>query len=110
MEYSIVTNIILNTIVMKLDYIIAVLLGIVGCVIYYFRILINRKLEDYIVLFLTSIGVIGGLKTAWIAVFGIELKNISSEIRFFIFIGGSIIFLVSIYMGTKILNIPLNLF
>jgi len=95
---------------MKLNYIIATILGLAGCIVYYFQTSFQKKLEDYIFIFLTSAGIIGGIKTARIGLYGKELKNVSNDTRFYIFIGGAVIFLVSIYAGARIFHIDIGLF
>jgi len=110
MQLFIVIIIIQSSLVMKIDYIITVLLGIIGCILYYLQDLIQKKLQDYIFLFLTSAGIIGGIKTAKLALYGKQLKNIPDDIRFYIFIGGAVILLGSVYAGTLIFGIDIGLF
>ncbi len=95
----------------KKPYLIAAFLGVSGCIFYPFRIPnCERNLEDYIFIFLASAGIIGGINTAYLGLFGRKLREISDEIRFFIFIGGVAIFMASIYTGSKILEINFPFF
>ena len=110
MQLSIEKIIIQNSIIMKIDYVITVCLGIIGCILYIIQDSIQKKLQNYIFLFLASAGIIGGIKTATLGLYGKQLKNIPDDTRLYIFIGGAVIILVSIYAGTKIFGLNVGLF